>query len=242
MAEMQFWPQLESPESCTETWWNSSSFLSLLLNIFIFFSPWATSRFFRVLVFCLAHLLPFLGAVTLPWLVLMGVSLSLLLSLTFTISQCIWGWLVGLITAGSAVLKGGSAQVVLHGQGCTKFHLIVGKREQVHKLRQLLPFSSLLFWGHLHPKIISLSNLPVSGFCHWLLIFFFKLFFLENMACIRCSSRVSPNPVNSLEQVHAVSPSQSMKNPCVLQASQSSAVGKVLFSVYLKRKGGTGGY
>lgn len=74
-----------------------------------------TSRFVRVLVFCLAHLLSFLGAVTLPWLVLMGVNLSLLLSPTFTLSQCIWGWLVGLAAAGSAVLKGGSAQVILRG-------------------------------------------------------------------------------------------------------------------------------
>lgn len=95
----------------------------------------SASRFVRVLVFCLAHLLPFQGAVTLPWLVLMGVNLSLLLSLTFTLSQRIWGWLVGLIAAGSAVLKGGSAQVILRGcrscgWGCTRLYLAVGKRER----------------------------------------------------------------------------------------------------------------
>lgn len=71
-------------------------------------------------------------------------------------------------------------------------------------------------------------------------LFFFPL---ENMAGVRCSSRLLPNPVNSLEEVHAVSPVQSLRNPCVLQVSQSSAEDlQCLFSVYLKRKGGTGGY
>lgn len=40
MVDTQFWPQFESPEACTEIWWTSSSFLSLVLNIFIFFAPW----------------------------------------------------------------------------------------------------------------------------------------------------------------------------------------------------------
>lgn len=62
---------------------------------FFFFFPLSTSSFVRVLVFCLAHLLPFLGEVTLPWLDLMGANLSLLLSLTLlTFSVCLGlpGW------------------------------------------------------------------------------------------------------------------------------------------------------
>lgn len=121
---------------------------------------------------------------------------------------------------------------------------------------QPLPFLSLSFWGHPHPKAIPLSNLPVSSLYHWLLIYFFLppesalmgwtvkrycwlslclFFLLENMACIRCSSRLPPNPVNSLEEAHAVSPVQSLKSPCILQVSQSSAVCNVYF-LYISRE------
>lgn len=41
-----------------------------------------------------------------------SLSLSPLLSLTFTLSQCIWGWLVCLITVGCADLKLLSAQLL----------------------------------------------------------------------------------------------------------------------------------
>lgn len=55
------------------------------------------------------------------------------------------------------------------------------------------------------------------------------------MAGVRCSSRLLPNPVNSLEEVHAVSPVQSLRNPCVLQVSQSSAACNVYF-LYISRE------
>lgn len=52
---------------------------------------------------------PFCEIVTLPWLGLMDVNpsllLSLLLSLTFALSQCMWGWLVCLITVECADFK-----------------------------------------------------------------------------------------------------------------------------------------
>lgn len=57
--------------------------------------PLSTSRFVRVLLFCLAHLLPFLGAVTLPWLLLMGENLSVLLFPdlhTFSVYLGVAGW------------------------------------------------------------------------------------------------------------------------------------------------------
>lgn len=155
---MQLWPQLKSPEACTELWWTSSSFLSVALDIFIFLFPWAQQS---------AGVVPgtpiaLSGAVTLPGLLLMGVNLSLLLSLPFTLSQCIWGWLVGLITIWVHCFKGRmwpGLHTISSDNG--------GKRAGSQAGAAPSLFNWILwFWGHSHPKVSPLSNLPVFSFYH----------------------------------------------------------------------------
>lgn len=139
---------------------------------------------------------PFWETVMLPWLVLMDVNLSLslspLLSLTFALPQCIWGWLVCLITVEYADVKLVSARslqirllfiVAGVAVGWSGLHTVAPGKGEKRKNRPaswgnpfpLMRRSLCQHRGDHHPKFSSWYPHPthqpacVSSLHHWLL-------------------------------------------------------------------------